>query len=91
MPIHSAASWLGHYDLANTAAVVLACTVLWALKSWLGGRQNTWERDWAGKMILVVVSRAARVVCEVVKRAGGVGQREEMGRRWGWYGRGNAG
>ena len=81
MPIHSAASWLGHYDLANTAAVVLACTALWALKSWLGGRQNTWERDWAGKMILVVVSRAARIVCEICMQQEGARQRESLG---GW-------
>lgn len=57
MPIHGIAALLEgrvNYGYAVTAVilVVLAAT----LKAWAGGRKNTWERDWAGKMILVIVS-----------------------------------
>jgi hypothetical protein len=57
MPIHGIAALLEgrvNYGYAVTAVilVVLAAT----LKAWSGGRKNTWERDWAGKMILVIVS-----------------------------------
>ncbi|KAH8084036.1 hypothetical protein HD553DRAFT_296451 [Filobasidium floriforme] len=55
MPIHGIAALLEgrvNYGYAVTAVilVVLAAT----LKAWSGGRKNTWERDWAGKMILVI-------------------------------------
>jgi hypothetical protein len=33
--------------------------VLFALRTWLGGTTNTWEREWRGKRIIVVVSVAA--------------------------------
>jgi hypothetical protein len=57
MPIHGIAALLEgrvNYGYAVTAVilVILAAT----LKAWSGGRKNTWERDWAGKMILVIVS-----------------------------------
>nr|XP_031862078.1 uncharacterized protein CI109_002491 [Kwoniella shandongensis]KAA5529150.1 hypothetical protein CI109_002491 [Kwoniella shandongensis] len=56
MPVHSLAEYLG--DISTSQLVVGAgvFAVLFWLKAWSGGRSTTWEREWAGKMILVVGS-----------------------------------
>lgn len=33
---------------------VLAVLIFW-LRTWLGGTTNTWEREWRGKRVIVVV------------------------------------
>ncbi|WWD22715.1 hypothetical protein CI109_107208 [Kwoniella shandongensis] len=55
MPVHSLAEYLG--DISTSQLVVGAgvFAVLFWLKAWSGGRSTTWEREWAGKMILVVI------------------------------------
>ncbi len=60
MPIHSAAAWLSTgASLTGYAYAGLALVGALALKRWASGRRNTWERDWAGKMVLVVVGASA--------------------------------
>ena len=56
MPIHSAATLLGDYDLTNVVGALALLAALWFARARINGRRNTRERDWAGKMILVVVS-----------------------------------
>jgi hypothetical protein len=55
MPIHSLATLLDGVDASTiiVGAATLLGTV--SLKAWTGGRKCTWEREWAGKMILIVV------------------------------------
>ena len=57
MPIHLTAWELGDVRPSKLVLAAIALIVLVALKAHFGGRRSTWERDWAGKMILVVVSR----------------------------------
>ncbi|WVQ72271.1 hypothetical protein IAR50_001821 [Cryptococcus sp. DSM 104548] len=54
MPVHSLASAVG--DISTSHLMVAAATflVIFSLKIWSGGKKNTWEREWAGKMILIV-------------------------------------
>jgi hypothetical protein len=57
MPIHSLASYLSDaVEVSTVVSVVVGVAGLFAVNRWAAGRKNTWERDWAGKMILVVVS-----------------------------------
>lgn len=56
MPVHSLASLLTHASVPSVIGASSAVAVLVGVKAWAGGRKCTWERDWAGKMILVVVS-----------------------------------
>jgi hypothetical protein len=61
MPIHGIAALLeGKVNYRYAALAVGVIVVLAMLKAWSGGRKNTWARDWAGKMVLVVVCRMAR-------------------------------
>jgi hypothetical protein len=55
MPIHSLASFFG--NASTSQLVVGAATVagVYGVKVWSGGKTSTWERDWAGRMILIVV------------------------------------
>ncbi len=67
MPIHSIATAFSdartEYILGAVAAVVL----LYSVKIWAGGRKCTWERDWAGKMILIAVSLfSCRSACTAI-------------------------
>ncbi len=73
MPIHSLATYLSS-DAATPiliAFISLACVVVF--KRWSNGRKNTWERDWGGKMILIVVSVLRRLYydqdCQLNTRA----------------------
>jgi hypothetical protein len=56
MPVHSAASLLTHTSIGSIIGVSTGVAALVGLKAWSGGRKCTWERDWAGKMILIIVS-----------------------------------
>ena len=58
MPTHIVASYLQHFDtgVLMTSAALLGGSVY--LKARAGGRKNTWERDWAGKMIIILVRRS---------------------------------
>ena len=60
MPIHGIAALLeGKVNYRYATLAVGVIVVLAMLKAWSGGRKNTWARDWAGKMILVVVCHHA--------------------------------
>ena len=55
MPIHSVAKIL---DSASSSELFYGSITLLAIyiaRAWAGGRKCTWEREWAGKMIFVVV------------------------------------
>jgi hypothetical protein len=41
----------------SVGLVLIAGALLW-LRAWLGGTTNTWEREWRGKRVIVVVSAA---------------------------------
>lgn len=57
MPIHGIAALLeGRVNYRYAVTGVIFVVLVAMLKAWSGGRKNTWERDWAGKMILVIVS-----------------------------------
>ncbi|RSH83956.1 hypothetical protein EHS25_005200 [Saitozyma podzolica] len=54
MPIHTLASAFGS---ASSSQLVLGGATLvgvYSTKVWAGGKRSAWERDWAGKMILIV-------------------------------------
>lgn len=58
MPIHGAAYFLEgriNYPYAITAIGVFLAFIV--IKQYAAGRKNTWNRDWAGKHILVIVSQ----------------------------------
>lgn len=56
MAIHILASALSFsYDWRSYISwIVAAVCVLW-LRIWLGGRKNTWEREWRQRRVIVVV------------------------------------
>lgn len=64
MPVHTIATYVENATesklFLSAAALILAV----ALKVWSGGRSCTRERDWAGKMILIVVS----ILDEMIRR-----------------------
>ena len=55
MPIHSIASYLDNATGSQLIVGALALAGFYGIRVWAGGRKCTWEREWAGKMILVVV------------------------------------
>lgn len=55
MPLHTAASALQYIDTTVLALTVAGLAGTGLIKTTLGGRTCTWERDWAGKMIIVSV------------------------------------
>jgi len=55
MPLHSAASFLDNASSSEVFYGAVGLLALYAVKAWAGGRKCTWEREWAGKMIWVVV------------------------------------
>lgn len=57
MPIHSLATFLGDTNTSQLFFGAAALATVVGVKAWSGGRKCTWERDWAGKMIMIVVSR----------------------------------
>jgi hypothetical protein len=56
MPVNYLASHASYVSTNRLILAALAVLGVYVLKAWTGGRRNTWERDWTGKMILVVVS-----------------------------------
>lgn len=69
MPIHTLASAFG---TASSSQLVLGGATLvgvYSTKVWAGGKRSAWERDWAGKMILIVVSAARGTVRKVANGA----------------------
>ncbi|ORY27349.1 hypothetical protein BCR39DRAFT_538425 [Naematelia encephala] len=54
MPIHSVASLVDDIATNNIILAAFGFATVISLKAWAGGRKCTWERDWAGKMILIV-------------------------------------
>lgn len=63
MPIHSIATYLSAAPATPILIIVVCLATILVLKSWSNGRVNTWERDWGGKMILVLVSVFGRLAC----------------------------
>jgi hypothetical protein len=56
MPIHSIATVLDDVEISTVITAALTLLGIVSVKAWSGGRKCTWEREWAGKMILIVVS-----------------------------------
>ncbi|WVW81305.1 hypothetical protein I302_103296 [Kwoniella bestiolae CBS 10118] len=54
MPVHSLASAFGNITTSQLVFGAISFAVVVFVKTWAGGRKCTWERDWKGKMILVV-------------------------------------
>lgn len=57
MVVHTAAQLVNYVSVPQLIGGSVAAAGLWSVKAWAGGRKCTWEREWAGKMILVVVRR----------------------------------
>lgn len=55
MPIHTLASVFGDISTSQLIAGAATFAVVFWVKLWSGGKKCSWEREWAGKMILVVV------------------------------------
>jgi hypothetical protein len=55
MVVHSAATLVNYVSVPQVVGGSIVAAGLWSVKAWAGGRKCTWEREWAGKMILVVV------------------------------------
>jgi hypothetical protein len=65
MPIHGIDSLIeGRVNYSYALIAVGVVTVALSIKAWASGRKNTWERDWAGKMVLVVVGTARKLDIE---------------------------
>ncbi|WWC90168.1 uncharacterized protein L201_005101 [Kwoniella dendrophila CBS 6074] len=56
MPVHSLASLFGNITTSQLVIGAITFALVIFVKAWAGGRKCTWERDWKGKMILVVAS-----------------------------------
>ncbi|WVR03121.1 hypothetical protein IAU60_000111 [Kwoniella sp. DSM 27419] len=54
MPVHSLATFFGDVSASQLVVGAFAFALIIAVKTLVGGRKCTWERDWAGKMVLVV-------------------------------------
>ncbi|WVQ64345.1 uncharacterized protein L199_002507 [Kwoniella botswanensis] len=54
MPVHSLASAFGNISPSQLMLGAFIFALVIVVKAWAGGRKCTWERDWKGKMILVV-------------------------------------
>ena len=55
MPVHSLATVLQYVEGNYLILGALGIGALGLIKIRSGGRKTTWEREWAGKMILIVV------------------------------------
>jgi hypothetical protein len=58
MVVHTAAQLVDYVSVPQLIGGSIAAAGLWSVKAWAGGRKCTWEREWAGKMILIVVSES---------------------------------
>lgn len=54
--VHSAAQLVEYVSVQTLIGSTVVAAGAWSVKAWAGGRKCTWEREWAGKMIMVVVS-----------------------------------
>ena len=57
MVVHTAAQIVEYVSVPNLIGGTVAAAGAWSVKACAGGRKCTWEREWAGKMIMVVVSQ----------------------------------
>lgn len=55
MPIHGAAEFFSSVGYSQLVIGAAAVSAVITFKAWAGGRRTTWERDWAGKMIFIIV------------------------------------
>ncbi|KAE8541228.1 hypothetical protein D1P53_002585 [Cryptococcus gattii VGV] len=62
MPIHTIASAFGDISTSQLIAGAATFAVIFWLKLWSGGKKCTWEREWAGKMILVVAPPTPTII-----------------------------
>lgn len=66
MVVHTAAQIVEYVSVPNLIGGTVGAAGLWSLKARAGGRKCTWEREWAGKMIMIVVSQNAHglyIIC----------------------------
>jgi hypothetical protein len=56
--VHTAAQIVEYVSVPTLIAGTVGAAGMWSVKAWAGGRKCTWEREWAGKMIMVVVSQS---------------------------------
>ncbi|WRT63245.1 uncharacterized protein IL334_000148 [Kwoniella shivajii] len=54
MPVHTLAEVFGNISTSQLILGATTFALVISIKAWAGGRKCTWERDWKGKMILVV-------------------------------------
>ncbi|ORX35052.1 hypothetical protein BD324DRAFT_633748 [Kockovaella imperatae] len=54
MPVNTVASLLENVDGRFLILGAVTMSLLYVVKVWSAGPKTTWERDWAGKMILVI-------------------------------------
>ncbi|WVF66581.1 hypothetical protein IAT40_001321 [Kwoniella sp. CBS 6097] len=62
MPVHSLATLFGDISVDTLIVGALAFAAILGVRTWLGGRRCTWERDWAGKMILIVAPPTPTII-----------------------------
>ncbi|WVQ94190.1 hypothetical protein IAU59_001268 [Kwoniella sp. CBS 9459] len=62
MPVHSLASLFGDISIDTLIVGALTFAAILGVRTWLSGRKCTWERDWAGKMILVVAPPTPTII-----------------------------
>lgn len=55
MPVNYLATYASYVSTNRLIYGAFLVFGLYLVKAWTGGRRNTWERDWTGKMILIVV------------------------------------
>jgi len=60
MVVHTAAQLVEYVSVPQLIGGSVAAAGIWSVKAWAGGRKCIWEREWAGKMIMVVVSGVDR-------------------------------
>ncbi|WWC67282.1 uncharacterized protein I206_101190 [Kwoniella pini CBS 10737] len=62
MPVHSLATVFGNISSSQLIVGAITFALIIFVKAWAGGRKCTWERDWKGKMILVVASPTTTII-----------------------------
>lgn len=56
MPVHFASRALDGVPTSTLTYTALAAIAAYGVKVITGGRKSIWEREWAGKLIMIVVS-----------------------------------
>ncbi|OWZ36391.1 hypothetical protein C347_00562 [Cryptococcus neoformans AD2-60a] len=62
MPIHTLASVFGDISTSQLIAGAATFAVVFWVKLWSGGKKCSWEKEWAGKMILVVAPPTPTII-----------------------------